>query len=294
MAYPSVISNITNPNPTDKLNSPSHSAIHTAENTAINEIENYVGLSSLVAGTLSYDIRSSGSDGGGHVQGVNKGGTGFTSYTKGDTLVASSSSVISKLAVGLDGQVLQADSSVAAGVKWGSANSFTNKIANSGSIIGVGGAVVTEQSVFSVTIPGSTLGTSNAVRARLYISNFVKENSANSVLFSTQYGGNTIGSILFGTSSGVPTHTTSTRGVIEIVLIGNNNVALQRSNLLLNLSQDRLDLANTSIFGINAQTGGTSSVASGADKIFGATVRFSDNPANNTLEVNGYTVEKIS
>lgn len=47
-----------------------------------------------------------------------KGGTGNTSYTKGDILAASSSSALSKVAVGSNGQTLIASSDATAGVVW--------------------------------------------------------------------------------------------------------------------------------------------------------------------------------
>lgn len=46
------------------------------------------------------------------------GGTGKTSYTKGDILVASASTTLVKLGVGSNGQVLSADSGETSGVKW--------------------------------------------------------------------------------------------------------------------------------------------------------------------------------
>jgi hypothetical protein len=116
--FPSVVSTISNPIATDKLNSPSHSSIETAQNDAISKLETFVGTLSSAAGTLIYDIRAAASGGGGHVQSANKGGTGQTTFTKGDILVAQSSSVLSKLAVGSNDQALTADSGQATGVKW--------------------------------------------------------------------------------------------------------------------------------------------------------------------------------
>lgn len=49
---------------------------------------------------------------------VAKGGTGITSYTKGDILVATGAATLVKLAVGADGTALKADSAQASGVKW--------------------------------------------------------------------------------------------------------------------------------------------------------------------------------
>lgn len=118
--YPSVITALTNPLATQKLNAPSHSGIETAQNTDITAIETFIGVegNSSTVGTLIYDIRSPASNGGGHVQVANKGGTGQTTFTKGDILVAQSSSVLSKLAVGTDAYVLVSDSTQQTGVKW--------------------------------------------------------------------------------------------------------------------------------------------------------------------------------
>lgn len=121
MAFPSVISTLSNPQASDRLNNPSHSTLHRGENTAITEIETFIGLegASSVLGTLVYDIRSPASNGGGHIQSANTGGTGQTSYNKGDILAGQSSSVLAKLAVGTNGNSLIADSTQAAGVRWG-------------------------------------------------------------------------------------------------------------------------------------------------------------------------------
>ena len=50
---------------------------------------------------------------------ASKGGTGNTTFTKGDLLAASSSTALSKLSVGTNGQVLRANSSAATGLEWG-------------------------------------------------------------------------------------------------------------------------------------------------------------------------------
>lgn len=119
MAWPSVLTSFTNPQPTDRLNNPSHSSVEGAQNTALTELQTFVGTQSSAVGTLYYDIRSPNSTGGGHVQAANVGGTGQTSYSKGDLLIAQSSSVLSKLSVGTNGNILIADSTQATGVRWG-------------------------------------------------------------------------------------------------------------------------------------------------------------------------------
>lgn len=124
MTFPSTLSSFTDPLATDKLNAPSHSAIERAQNAGIEQVEAVIGLagSASTFGTIQYDLRSPDSGGGGHVQSANKGGTGQTSFTKGDILVASSSSVLTKLATGTTGQALIVDTTQATGLKWGSGN----------------------------------------------------------------------------------------------------------------------------------------------------------------------------
>jgi hypothetical protein len=118
MAYPSVVTTYTNPNPTDKLNSPSHSAIETAQNIGLTELQTFVGTLSSVAGTLMYDIRAAASDGGGHVQSAAKGGTGQTVYSQGDILAANQFGTLSKLSIGSDTQALTVDTTQPTKLKW--------------------------------------------------------------------------------------------------------------------------------------------------------------------------------
>lgn len=118
MAYPSIVTTFSTPSPSDKLSTTPHSSIESAQNTGLTEIMNFIGTESSAAGTLFYDVRAAASNGGGHVQTANKGGTGQTSYTKGDVLIAQSSSVLTKLGIGTNNQVLTADSNQQTGVKW--------------------------------------------------------------------------------------------------------------------------------------------------------------------------------
>jgi len=56
---------------------------------------------------------------------VARGGTGLSSYTKGDLLVPSASTTITKLGVGTNGQILSADSGETTGLKWITAGTGT-------------------------------------------------------------------------------------------------------------------------------------------------------------------------
>jgi hypothetical protein len=81
-----------------------------------------------------------------------KGGTGNTSYTKGDLLAASSSTALSKLGVGTNGQVLRANSATATGLEWG--NDFVGTVTSvtgSGAISVANGTTTPAISVAAAT-----------------------------------------------------------------------------------------------------------------------------------------------
>jgi hypothetical protein len=128
--YPSILTTYTNPQSTDRLNSPSHSGIETAQNGGLSQVEAVIGVegASSVIGSLQYLIKSPASTGGGHVQGAAFGGTGQTTFTKGDILVAPSASVLSKLTVGSNNQIIVADSSLPNGLGWRAPSSVLSTV----------------------------------------------------------------------------------------------------------------------------------------------------------------------
>lgn len=284
MPFPSVLNSFNRPTTTDRLDSPSHSTLHNTVSSAVGQIEQVIGLSTTsVAGSLFYDIRSPDSNGGGHVQTANKGGTGQTSFTKGDLFVATSSSVISKLAVGVDGQILVANSSVAAGLNWGAGGT---RIANSASVITAN--AITEASLLSITISASTLGTTGAVRATTFVDNY-QIGSNGSVLVSVNYSGARVASAVISDTSPIA----SLFGKITYTLIANNNTAIQRGILEIDLNTNKLNLrASPSLLSIKNYTMNTSSVNSDINQSFGITLK----PAatGGDISTDGYIVEKIT
>lgn len=88
----------------------------------------------------------SSADPGWGVAGAAGGGTGQSSFTKGDILVATGSTALAKVGVGTNGQALTADSTQTAGVKWasgGGALVVTGSRASPQSITAAGGIAFT-------------------------------------------------------------------------------------------------------------------------------------------------------
>lgn len=252
--------------------------------SAVGQLEAVIGLDSSVIGTIIGDLRNASSGGGGHVQTANKGGTGQTSYTKGDLLAATSSSVISKLAIGTDNQVLMVNSSTATGVAWGVPN--TTKVTTSGSTVGIAFATnpPAAYSVLSVSITGSTLGTTNAIRSTTYINNYT--GASGSVLLAARYGNNQVASIVFRSAAA-----SVAGGRIDYTLIADNSALVQRGILELYLTGDQ-GINVGSIMGFRQQVQGVSSVNSSANQTMGLTMQ-AVTDSMGSLQVVGYTVEKI-
>lgn len=286
MAYPSTVTTFSNPLPTDRLNSPSHSSIETAQNTGLTEVQTFLGTTTASAvGTLIYDIRSPSSNGGGHIQSANKGGTGQTSYLKADLLVGQSSSVLTKLAAGNDGQILSLNSSTATGLNW--IDNGRPKVTANASLISFK-AAGPEQSILTTTIPGSTLGTSNVLRSTLYVSDW---NLRSSILVKGIYGGSPVASVLVvaaGTGTGVS-------GRIGFTVVANNSATSQRNFLEVDVGTQNFGIANVSGGNISsvvhAMGTDTSSIASSADQVFGVVVKVSTDV--DSAVVNAAVVEKI-
>jgi len=105
--------------------------------------------------------------------GAASGGTGQTSYTKGDILVATDSTTLAKLTVGSDTHVLQADSGAASGVKWAAAPSAPAAYINSTTTTVSNTADDVETVLYSYAIGGRLVAVGSAqglVNARLRIS----------------------------------------------------------------------------------------------------------------------------
>lgn len=289
MPWPSTITSFSNPVPTDRLNNPSHSSVETAQNTGLTELQTFIGVTTgataSALGTILYDIKAPNSNGGGHIQTANKGGTGQTTFTKGDILVAQNSSTLTKLALGIDTQVLTANSSTATGINW--ANTGNPKISTSASTFLISGTNDTlgDVSVISATIPASAMGTTNAIKGRVFLG---FSDIRTSVLVRGLYGGSNVTSIMV--RQPFPSGTGTTHGEIQHTLIANNSGTAQRSYLEVNMySESAIDGVRSSVWSYYDTA--TSAVDSGVAQTFGVTTK---QAGTGSHTINGNIVEKIS
>lgn len=284
MPWPSTLGTFTDPLAGDNLNSPSHSSIETAQNTALEELQVFLGTQSSAVGTIFYDVRATASGGGGHIQTAILGGTGQTTFAKGDVLAAANSSTLSKLVVGSDNQYLIADATQATGVKWGT----PVRVGSSASVQSVV-VTTTETSIVSVTIPASVLSSTNVIRGTAFVSAYTAGQGDN-LLIKANYGANQVASILLVPSSTV---TASVGGKIEYTLLANAASDTQRGELFIDWKANRLNFLANSVLGVDGYNRGTSSINSNLNQTFGLTAQWTASITGSRLDVDGYIVEKI-
>lgn len=121
-----------------------------------------------------------------------KGGTGQTTYTKGDLLVTPGGTTINKLAVGTDGQVLTADAASTNGVKWSGSPVFTTPTLGSATATSINLATGTAAapSLFwnSHTVTGFFEQGTNLIGWSNNGANVFQLDGNNGVLFRSDYG----------------------------------------------------------------------------------------------------------
>lgn len=288
MPYPSVISTLPNPQATDRLNSPSHSSLHQSENTAIVETQTFVGTNSSAIGTLVYDIRAAASNGGGHVQTANKGGTGQTSFTKGDILIATSSSVLTKLGVSSTvGDVLTANPNAAAGVNWAAGAASTKITAQNTAISRSAGNSSALTVFFATSVLGSTLSNNNAIKYTAYFPTFSKA-ASNTFTANVMYGNNTVATFTVASAPSIVGQIGYLQGYIVA-----SSVAAQMSSGQFTSETPASGSPNaifpTHLYSVNQN----SSVESSATQNLIITGQYSTADGNNSVLGGTFVVEKI-
>ncbi len=285
--YPSIINTFPRPSPTDRLNNPSHSALHNDVSSVLGQVQAVIGLStSSLVGTLFYDVRSPDSDGGGHVQTANKGGTGQTNYIKGDLLVATAAATLSKFAVSsVIGYIITADPNEASGMKWTSPPSGT-KIAVSNSVVSLSaGQTSVFNTLFAASITGGTLGTSNAIRFTGTLPRFAV-GAGPSVMVLVNYGANTVASVMVVNNL---TSVVGGVGTIQGTIMANASASAQLGTVIFNAGRNGVQ--TMVMYGLGQ---GNSSVNSGVDQDLVIRSQHSIIDAQNSVLTGIFTVEKIT
>lgn len=290
--YPSVITSFTYPTASNRLNNPSHSTLENNQSSTIGQVQAVIGLadSASTLGTLIGDLRSPGSQGGGHVQGAAFGGTGQTTFTKGDILIASSPSILTKLAVGTNGYILTAQSSGAVGVSW-----LPKGIISQNSSIQTFTSIVTEVSIMSVSIPANTLSTNKAIRATIFVSD-LGTNGTGSILLQANYGSKAVASVLLigEVSQGID-DVSSARGQIVYTLLANGTTGAQAGNMFINMVRgDKTNVSGAASIAYWTIPKGSVLVDSTQNQTLGLTARISRNDVVAGLRISGYLVEGIT
>lgn len=300
MPFPSVLSTFNRPAPTDRLNNPSHSALHNTVSSAVGQIEAVIGVEgpNSIVGTLEYFIKSPDSSGGGHVQTASVGGTGQTSYTKGDILVATGPVTLAKLALGTQGQVLQVDTNQSSGLKY--SNVVANKIAVRSSLVSyVKGQGSVAQVLFAASILGSTLGTGNAVKFKGAVESISMDSGDTFTVIAT-YGPNSIASMTISTTvtgSIFGANGMAIAGLIEGAITANGATNSQQGYMKVFATDVRAQPTGVSTGQPGVFTGfvfGTSSVESSANQDLIITGQFNNADNRNSVAGRLFIVEKIA
>lgn len=286
--YPSTISTFSKVSPSDRLNNPSHSALENQQSSTIGQIQAVVGLSGDAPGTVIGDLRSSSSNGGGHVQTANKGGTGQTSYTKGDLLIATSSSVLSRLAVSsTTGEFLQVDTTQATGMRWGA--SGTKLVISTTSVSVARGAASALTTLFATSIAGSVMGNISGIRFTGQIPKFEAQGVDNFVL-NVNYGVNTIASFTMTAGASI----IGAKGEIQGMIVNNNAATSQIGYVKMLAAGDLFGPQGDRIQFGYAYNYGSASVNSSIDQNLIIQGQFSGVSNKNSILTGLFVVEKIS
>lgn len=151
---------------------------------------------------------------------VARGGTSYASYAKGDIIVASGTTVLSKLSVGANGRVLTADSTAALGVKWETATNGTVTTVSGVSplsvvnptttpVISVAAATTSAAGVVQLSDSTSTTSsaiaaTSTAVKSAYDLANAALPKTGGTITGNLTVSGLTVSQNLQVTGSGIP------------------------------------------------------------------------------------------
>lgn len=172
--------------------------------------------------------------------------------------------------------------------------SFTNvkKVAASGSTTEIANNTTTETNIFSESISAGLLGTTNALRFKVYVSALATDaNAGDDPTFRLKYGSTTLATIALQNGS---IANTGLKGYIEGTVIANSSASAQTGTLAINLAVDDVDI-NTSGTGKNVQAfaSGTATENSAGALNLTLTIQWGGALSSNDFVPAGYIIESI-
>lgn len=150
----------------------------------------------------------------------------------------------------------------------------------------------TETNIFSQSISGGVLSTSNYIRAIFYVQSIKTASTASSCTFRVKYGATTL--ISDGSFNGGGASGSIWSGRFEVVLAGAGTTSSQNAVLSYNWSPGYLGNGNVVAANFSNTTQGTSAEDSTAAKTFTVSAQMSANSLNDSLVIALVTVESIS
>lgn len=145
------------------------------------------------------------------------------------------------------------------------------------------------QGIWSITLPGGTLGTNNAVKARTYVDNFQVDAGATVSMILT-YGATAVASVT-ATASGNPV----AKGFIDVDLVANSSTTDQVGTYSMWLHGNDFFVGGGQGFsGGMSKTGTATTVDSTQDKTLKLEIQFNTSSSSNSIVTKETIIEKIA
>lgn len=161
-------------------------------------------------------------------------------------------------------------------------------LASSGANAEIADNTAVETNIASVNIPANTLGTSGAVRLRIYVDDFTNISGFNGATFRLKYGTTTLASLVVTAASS----TIRLYGYIDGIIIANGSTLAQRGILDLDLG-NQLDPDAVTQTMIRRVAHGTATENSTLDRNIQVTIQWTNAGASQNFTPCGFIVERI-